>query len=58
MRQRRVDFLFLLGVVLTLALLGLAWGRVPAQEWLALLPLSVSSLLLGGLLAWLGRLEA
>lgn len=57
MRQRRVDFLFLLGVVLTLALLGLAWGRVPAQERLALLPLSVSSLLLGGLLAWLGRLE-
>lgn len=57
MRQRRVDFLFLLGVVLTLALLGLAWGRVPAQERLALLPLSVSPLLLGGLFAWLGHLE-
>lgn len=57
MIRRRVDPLFWLGVVLTLWLLVLAWGRVPAEERLALLPLSASSLLLGGLLAWLGRLE-
>lgn len=57
MERRRVDPLLAAGTVVALALLALAWGRVPEGERLVLLPLSVSSLALGALVSGLGGLE-
>lgn len=57
MEKRRVDPLLGLGAVVALGLLALAWTRLPGGERLVLLPLSVSSLALGGLVAILGGLE-
>lgn len=55
--RHRVDRLSLLGSAVTLGLLALAWGHLPAGERAALLPLSVSLLVTGGLFALLSRLE-
>ena len=57
MTRNGVDPLFLLGVGVTLALLVLAWGDLPAGERGALLPVSVSSLVVGVLVSLMGRLE-
>lgn len=57
MSRSRVDPLLVAGAVAALALLALAWGRLPEGERQILLPLSVSSLALGGLVALLGGLE-
>ncbi|MCP2013277.1 putative membrane protein [Deinococcus sp. HSC-46F16] len=57
MERRRVDPLLASGTVVALGLLALAWTRLPEGERLILLPLSVSSLVLGGLVALLGGLE-
>ncbi|MPY65900.1 DUF1648 domain-containing protein [Deinococcus sp. SDU3-2] len=57
MSKSRVDPLLVAGAVVALALLALAWTRLPGSERPILLPLSVSSLALGGLVALLGGLE-
>ncbi|WP_027461002.1 DUF1648 domain-containing protein [Deinococcus murrayi] len=57
MSRSRVDPLLASGTLTALVLLTLAWTRLPGGERLMLLPLSVSSLVLGGLVAFLGRLE-
>lgn len=57
MTRNRADGLSLMGAALTLGLLALAWGHLPAGERAALLPLSVSLLVTGGLVALVGRLE-